>query len=181
MDGGVIANQASHHVDMLSWFMGPVQSVHARGSRALVDIEAEDTAVATLRFRNGALGIVEATNATRPKDLEGSLSVLGSGGSVEIGGFAVNEIRHWHFSEAQDGDAQVLSSFSVNPPNVYGFGHKAYYDHVVQVLRGRAPALVDGREGRSSLELVAALYESMASGSEVTLPLSVEHSRLGRR
>lgn len=179
-DGGVIANQASHHVDMLGWFMGPVESVHARCARALVDIEAEDTVVATLRFRNGALGIVEATGATRPKDLEGSLSVLGSGGAIEIGGFAVNKIRHWQFMTPQTADADVMERFSVNPPNVYGFGHQAYYEHVVDCLATGTPALVDGREGRSSLELVAALYESMASGQEVTLPLKVVHSRLGR-
>jgi predicted dehydrogenase len=179
-DGGVIANQASHHVDMLGWFMGPVESVHARGARALVDIEAEDTSVATLRFRNGALGIVEATGATRPKDLEGSLSLLGSGGSVEIGGFAVNQIRHWGFVEPLKADADVLERFSVNPPNVYGFGHQAYYEHVVDSLKRGLPALVEGAEGRASLELVAALYESMACGHEVTLPLKVECSRLGR-
>ena len=179
-DGGVIANQASHHVDMLGWFMGPVESVHARCSRALVNIEAEDTCVATLKFRNGALGIVEATGATRPKDLEGSLSVLGAGGTVEIGGFAVNHIRHWNFVEPAPEDADVMERFSVNPPNVYGFGHQAYYEHVVDCLRNGTPALVDGREGRASLELVAALYESMASGKEVMLPLKVEHSRLGR-
>ncbi len=179
-DGGVIANQASHHVDMLGWFMGPVESVHARSSRALVDIEAEDTAVATLRFRNGALGIVEATGATRPKDLEGSLSVLGEGGTVEIGGFAVNAIRHWNFVESRAEDADVMQRFSVNPPNVYGFGHQAYYEHVVDCLNTGTDALVDGREGRASLELVAALYESIASGQEVRLPLNVLHSRLGR-
>ena len=179
-DGGVIANQASHHVDMLGWFMGPVESVHARSARALVNIEAEDTAVATLKFRNGALGIVEATGATRPRDLEGSLSVLGAGGTVEIGGFAVNKIRHWNFVEPMPEDADVMERFSVNPPNVYGFGHQAYYEHVVDCLRNGRPALVDGREGRASLELVAALYESMASGKEVMLPLKVEHSRLGR-
>ena len=179
-DGGVIANQASHHVDMLGWFMGPVESVHARSARALVDIEAEDTVVATLRFRNGALGIVEATGATRPKDLEGSLSVLGSGGAIEIGGFAVNQIRHWQFVAPDVADAEVMERFSVNPPNVYGFGHQAYYEHVVDCLAHGKPALVDGREGRGSLELVAALYESMASGQEVTLPLTVVHSRLGR-
>ena len=179
-DGGVIANQASHHVDMLGWFMGPVESVHARSARALVNIEAEDTAVATLKFRNGALGIVEATGATRPRDLEGSLSVLGAGGTVEIGGFAVNKIRHWNFVEPVPEDADVMERFSVNPPNVYGFGHQAYYEHVVDCLRNGRPALVDGREGRASLELVAALYESMASGKEVMLPLKVEYSRLGR-
>jgi predicted dehydrogenase len=181
LDGGVVANQASHHVDMLSWFMGPVVSVHARGARALADIETEDTAVATLQFASGALGIVEATTATRPKDLEGSLSVLGSGGTVEIGGFAVNKIRHWAFVQTAPDDAEVMDRFSVNPPNVYGFGHQAYYEHVVDCLENGTAPLVDGREGRASLELIAAIYESMASGIEATLPLKTEHSRLGRR
>jgi UDP-N-acetyl-2-amino-2-deoxyglucuronate dehydrogenase len=180
-DGGVIANQASHHVDMLGWFMGPVESVQAYSACALARIEAEDTCVATLRFRNGALGVVEATGATRPKDLEGSLSVLGSGGSVEIGGFAVNKVRHWQFVNSLAADSEVMEKFSVNPPNVYGFGHQAYYEHVVSVLNGQAEPLVDGAEGRTSLELVCALYEAMASGQEVRLPLrQTVHSRLGR-
>ena len=72
-DGGVLSNQASHHIDMLEWFFGDVVSVHARAVTALAKIEAEDTAVATLKFRNGALGIIEATTAARPTDLEGSL------------------------------------------------------------------------------------------------------------
>ena len=66
-DGGVLTNQASHHVDMLEWFFGDVVSVHARAITALAKIETEDTAVATLKFRNGALGIIEATTAARPK------------------------------------------------------------------------------------------------------------------
>ncbi|MBL0727362.1 Gfo/Idh/MocA family protein [Piscinibacter sp. HJYY11] len=182
LDGGVLANQASHHVDMLRWFMGPVASVHARGATALARIEAEDTAVATLRFRNGALGVIEATTAARPHDMEGSLSVLGSTGAVEIAGFAVNQTRIWQFNEPLPGDADALTRFSVNPPNVYGFGHQAFYEHVVEVLGGRAAPLVDGHEGRGTLELLVALYESMASGEEVALPVQgVRHSRLGRR
>ena len=98
-DGGVLANQASHHVDMLEWMMGEVQSVFAMSRTALVDIEAEDTAVVTLRFANGALGLVEATTATRPKDLEGSLSILGEGGTVVVGGFAMNKMETWRFVE----------------------------------------------------------------------------------
>src|SRR6202165_2556201 len=77
LDGGVLTNQASHHVDMLEWMMGDVDSVFAKGVTALVDIEAEDTAVVMLSFRNGALGLIEATTATRPKDLEGSIAVVG--------------------------------------------------------------------------------------------------------
>ena len=82
-DGGVLTNQASHHIDLLEWMLGDVESVFAKSKTALVDIEAEDTAVVILKFRNGALGVIEATTAIRPKDLEGSLSVLGEKGSVE--------------------------------------------------------------------------------------------------
>jgi UDP-N-acetyl-2-amino-2-deoxyglucuronate dehydrogenase len=181
LDGGVLSNQASHHVDMLSWFMGEVSSVHARGSTALVDIEAEDTAVATLRFANGALGVIEATGAARPRDMEGSISVLGSGGAVEVAGFAMNQIRTWQFTPALPTDQEVMDRYSVNPPNVYGFGHQAYYEHVVSCLETGRPAIIDGKEGRRSLELISALYESMATGREVELPLRASAGRLGRR
>ena len=147
-DGGVLSNQASHHVDMLEWFFGNVVSIHARAITALVDIEAEDTAVATLKFQNGALGIIEATTAARPRDLEGSLSILGEKGAVEIAGFAINNIRHWQFSEELPSDKDVIEKFSVNPPNVYGFGHQAYYEHVIKCLNDQSPALVDGLQGR---------------------------------
>jgi UDP-N-acetyl-2-amino-2-deoxyglucuronate dehydrogenase len=133
-DGGVLTNQASHHIDMLEWFFGDVVSVHARAVTALARIETEDTAVATLKFRNGALGIIEATTATRPSDLEGSLSILGEKGTVEIAGFAMNQIRHWRFVDELASDRDVVEKFSVNPPDVYGFGHQAYYQHVIDCL-----------------------------------------------
>ena len=178
-DGGVLANQASHHIDMLEWFFGDVVSVHARAITALVKIEAEDTAIATLKFRNGALGIIEATTAVRPNDLEGSLSILGEKGAVEIAGFAVNQIRHWRFVSESDSDKQVIENYSVNPPNVYGFGHQAYYQHVVDCLQNQSPALVDGFQGRKSLELISALYELIETGREVALRFSPRLSRLG--
>ena len=179
LDGGVLANQASHHVDMLEWFMGDVVSVFGRARTALVNIEAEDTAVATLEFANGALGIIEATTATRPKDVEGSLSILGEKGMVEIGGFAMNKIRHWQFEDVLPEDDQIREKFSVNPPDVYGFGHRAYYEHVMNCLEGTGSALVDGLEGRRSLELITALYESIETGRPVTLQFRPRLSRLG--
>jgi predicted dehydrogenase len=181
LDGGVLANQASHHVDLLEWMMGPVESVFARATTALVDIEAEDTAVVTLQFRNGALGVIEATTATRPADLEGSLSVLGERGSVEIGGFAVNELKTWRFAESQPGDDRVIKEFSVNPPNVYGFGHQAYYEHVVRCIEQNLPGLVDGLEGRKSLELISAIYESIETGNETILRFRPRRCRLGQQ
>jgi predicted dehydrogenase len=178
-DGGVLTNQASHHVDMLEWFFGDVASVHARAITALARIETEDTAVATLKFKSGALGIIEATTAARPTDLEGSLSILGEKGMVEIAGFAVNQIRHWRFVDELPSDKDVIEKFSVNPPNVYGFGHQAYYQHVIDCLTNQSAALVDGLEGRRSLELITALYESIETGEEVPLHFTPKPSRLG--
>jgi UDP-N-acetyl-2-amino-2-deoxyglucuronate dehydrogenase len=181
LDGGVLTNQASHHVDLLEWMMGPVESVFAKSTTALVSIEAEDTAVVVLKFRSGALGMIEATTATRPKDLEGSLSILGEGGSVEVGGFAVNEIKVWQFAEPLPTDEDVRTRYSVNPPSVYGFGHQAYYEHVVSCVGGREPQLVDGLEGRRSLELISAIYESIETGREVPLRFVPNRCRLGHR
>ncbi|MGY3343476.1 MULTISPECIES: Gfo/Idh/MocA family protein [unclassified Bradyrhizobium] len=178
-DGGVLTNQASHHIDMLEWFFGDVVSLHARSATALVKIETEDTAVATLKFRSGALGIIEATTAVRPADLEGSLSILGEKGTVEVAGFAMNQIRHWRFVNELPSDKEVIEKFSVNPPNVYGFGHQAYYQHVVECLADRGAALVDGLQGRKSLELISALYESIETGQEVPLQFVPRRSRLG--
>lgn len=181
LDGGVLTNQASHHVDLLEWMMGDVESVFAYTKTALVDIEAEDTAVVVLRFANGALGVIEATTAVRPKDLEGSISILGEKGTVEIGGFAVNAIRHWNFVEPADDDAEVMEKYSVNPPSVYGFGHEAYYRHVVDAISRGTRHLVDGLEGRRSLELINAIYESVETGKEVSLRFRPQHCRLGRK
>jgi predicted dehydrogenase len=181
LDGGVLSNQASHHVDLLEWMMGEVDSVFAMSTTALVNIEAEDTAVVLLRFRSGALGVIEATTAARPKDLEGSISILGERGSVEIGGFAVNEMKIWNFLDSQPDDAQVMQRYSVNPPNVYGFGHQAYYEHVVDCIRNDKQQLVDGLEGRKSLELISAIYESVETGREVPLRFRPQRCRLGVR
>ncbi len=181
LDGGVLSNQASHHIDLLEWLMGDVQSVYAKATTALVDIEAEDTAVVVLKFKSGALGIIEATTATRPVDLEGSISILGERGTVEVGGFAVNEMKVWRFEDATSEDGQVLAKFSVNPPNVYGFGHQAYYQHVVNCIRHEQPQLVDGLEGRRSLELISAIYESIETGREVPMRFAPRLCRLGQK
>lgn len=181
MDGGVLTNQASHHLDLLEWMMGEVESVQALAATALVDIETEDTAVVILRFRNGALGVIEATTATRPTDLEGSLSVLGERGTVEIGGFAVNELKVWKFTDPDANDDTVIKDFSVNPPNVYGFGHQAYYEHVVDSILNDTKQLVDGLEGRKSLELINAIYESVETQMPVALRFNPKHCKLGQK
>jgi UDP-N-acetyl-2-amino-2-deoxyglucuronate dehydrogenase len=178
-DGGVFCNQASHHIDLLEWMMGEPDSVFARATTALVDIETEDTGAAIFRFRNGALGIVEATTATRPTDLEGSLSLLGEKGSVVIGGFAVNRIDTWSFDDMSEEDERIVAEANQDPPDVYGFGHVPFMKNVVDCIRKEKPALVDGLEGRRSLELITAIYESIETGREVTLRFRPEKCRLG--
>jgi UDP-N-acetyl-2-amino-2-deoxyglucuronate dehydrogenase len=154
---------------LLEWFLGEPVSVFAKSRRALVNIEAEDTGIAVITFKSGAIGLVEATTATRPNDLEGSLSILGEKGAVEIAGFAVNEMKVWQFAEPRPGDAEILAKSKEQPPNVYGFGHKAYLNHVVDSLNSGKAGLVDGLEGRKSLELISAIYESIETQREVAL------------
>lgn len=180
-DGGVFANQASHHVDLLQWMMGEVETVYARSTTRLVDIEVEDTGAALLQFRNGALGVIEATTAARPKDLEGSISVLGERGTVEIGGFAVNHLETWNFSDGAGGAEIEVEKYRENPPDVYGFGHMRYLQDVVDCLRDGRAGAVEGREARRSLELIVAIYESIARGGEVRLPVDARATPLGRR
>jgi UDP-N-acetyl-2-amino-2-deoxyglucuronate dehydrogenase len=178
LDGGCLANQASHHIDLLEWMMGEPVEVTAKTATRLLNIEVEDTAAVLLKFSSGALGIIEATVATRPKDLEGSLSLLGEKGSVEIGGFAVNEIKTWCFEKMRPEDDEIRLKYSECPPNVYGFGHRRYLEEVIRALVRNEAFPVDGREGRKSLELLCAIYESSREGRAVSLP-SASSRRMG--
>lgn len=180
MDGGVLANQASHHIDLLQWLMGPVENIVAKTATRLVNIEAEDTGLAILKFKSGALGIVEATTCTRPKDLEGSLSILGERGTVEIGGFAVNRVKVWHFDKKLPEDDEIFEKYSQNPPNVYGFGHTEFLKEAIDCIKNNKKFVIDGEEARKSLQLINAIYESVETGKEVFLDNKLNKSRLGR-
>jgi UDP-N-acetyl-2-amino-2-deoxyglucuronate dehydrogenase len=169
-DGGAFMNQASHYVDLLDWLIGPIESVHAYTSTLERNIEVEDTGVANIKWRSGALGSVNVTMLTYPKNLEGSITILGEKGTVIVGGVAVNEIRHWEFAEADEDDAAVGTA-SYGTDSVYGIGHPRYYDNVIRVLRGEAQPETDGREGLRSLETLVAMYMSARDGRRVSLPL----------
>jgi UDP-N-acetyl-2-amino-2-deoxyglucuronate dehydrogenase len=170
-DGGAFMNQASHYIDLLDWVIGPVESVMAYTGTLARNIEVEDTGVAALRWRNGAMGSVNVTMLTYPKNLEGSITVLGEKGSVRIGGVAVNEIQHWDFETPDEMDARIADA-SYQTTSVYGFGHPLYYDNVIRALRGEVDPETDGREGLKSLELLIAMYLSARDGKRVSLPLS---------
>lgn len=169
-DGGAFMNQASHYIDMLLWFLGPVDSVMAKTATLDRRIETEDTGAALLQFRNGAIGVVEVTVLTYPRNFEGSLTIVGEKGTVKIGGFAVNKIEHWQFKDYDDDDKD-LDWAATKPPDVYGFGHVGYYANVAKVLLGEAAPDLDGREGRRSLEVIQAIYLSAKERRQVALPL----------
>ena len=177
-DGGVFMNQAAHHIDMLTWFMGQVESVRSMAATRLVDIECEDTGVAVIRFNSGALGVLEATTAVRPNDLEGSISILGEKGSVVIGGFFMNELVTWNFQDKRPGDDEIFQQFGKNP-SANAYNHGEYLRDVVAALQTKKAALVDGLEGRKSLELITALYESIETNTDVPLRFRPRKCRLG--
>ncbi len=171
LDGGALMNQASHYVDLVNWLIGPVESVYAFTGTLARNIEAEDTGVVAVRWRSGAVGSVNVTMLTYPKNLEGTITVIGEKGTVRIGGLAVNEIQHWEFAEPDPDDVKIKEA-SYQTTSVYGFGHPLYYDNVIKVLRGEAEPETDGREGLKSLEVLVAAYRSARDGTRVALPLS---------
>lgn len=170
LDGGAFMNQASHYVDLLHWLMGPVDTVHAMTGTLARQIEAEDTGVMSIRWRSGAMGSLNVTMLTYPKNLEGSITILGEKGTVRIGGVALNKVEHWEFAEAHLDDERVKES-SYETASVYGFGHSLYYQNVIDVLRGKAQPVSDGRSGLKTLELLIAAYLSARDKQPVAIPL----------
>lgn len=169
-DGGAFMNQASHYVDLLDWLIGPIESIQAYTATLARNIEVEDTGVISVKWRSGALGSMNVTMLTYPKNLEGSITIIGEKGTVRVGGVAVNEIQHWEFSEPHEDDEKVKQA-SYETTSVYGFGHPLYYYNVIKVLQGEADPETDGREGLKSLETLIATYLSARDGKRVALPL----------
>jgi UDP-N-acetyl-2-amino-2-deoxyglucuronate dehydrogenase len=169
-DGGALMNQASHYVDLLDWIVGPVESVQAYTGTLARNIEVEDTGVVGLRWRSGALGTLNVTMLTYPKNLEGSITILGERGTARLGGVAANEVQHWEF-DSPDPDDELARQCSYSTSSVYGHGHTLYFENVIEVMRGQCEPDTDGREGLRSLELLTAMYLSARDGSRVCLPL----------
>ena len=170
LDGGALMNQASHYVDLLHWLIGPVDSISASIATLGREIEAEDTAAIQLKWGNGALGTMAVTMLTYPKNLEGSITILGEKGTVKIGGNAVNEIKHWEFEDSSLDDNDIQES-SYKTTSIYGFGHPLYYENLFNCLLNDEKAICDGEEGLKSLELLIAAYRSAKSKMLIKLPL----------
>ncbi len=169
-DGGAFMNQASHYVDLFDYLVGDVESVMAYTGTLARKIEAEDSGVVALKFRNGALGTMNVSMLTYPKNLEGSITILGEKGTVRIGGVAVNKVVDWEFLEYDDDD-KVVSELSYETQSVYGFGHTGYYKNVLESISTGKEPKVCGRKGLKSLELILAIYKSAKEQKRIPLPL----------
>ena len=169
-DGGAFMNQACHYVDLVEWLNGPVERVQAMMSTTR-NIETEDTGVLNIKWRNGTLGSMAVTMLTYPKNLEGSITILGERGTVRLGGMAVNRIQVWDFSDKKDYDYEIEFA-NYETESVYGFGHLHYYDNVRDVFRGQAEPTTDGREGLKLLELLTACHRAARDQTTISLPLN---------
>lgn len=179
MDGGVLSQQAVHHVDALRWIGGDVVSVEAQCATRLARMECEDTVVGTVRFASGALGAIEATTAARPCDLEASLSLLGEHGTIVVGGIAMNRIEQWQFTEPTDEDARIPAEHSIEVPNGYGFGHNDLFTNVARSIRDGAPVSIGAQDGIDTLRLLHAVYASDERRARVAMAERPESGRLG--
>ncbi|NQV89880.1 Gfo/Idh/MocA family oxidoreductase [Candidatus Uhrbacteria bacterium] len=181
MDGGVISQQAIHHIDALQWICGPIESVVSAQTNAINSLEAEDTTVGLVRFKNGAVGTITATTAARPEDQEASISVVGSEGLAEVGGIALNTITHWKFANPIPEDESTPSTYSEVVPNGYGLSHGPILQEIFDRLNaGRLDAPVSASDALASVEIIHALYKSAEIGTWVRVGTSEISSRLGK-
>ena len=157
-DGGALLNQASHYIDLLEWIIGPLEGLFATVSTISRNIEVEDTAVLQLKWANGALGSMSVTMITYPKNIEGSIAIIGDKGSAKVGGIAVNEFEYAFFEN--DSDEQSIKEYNYKPDSVYGFGHNLYYTNMLDNLINNKKAICDGESGLSSIKIINAAYKS---------------------
>lgn len=158
-DGGAFLNQASHYMDLAIWLFGKVKRLHAFTGTLARNIEAEDTGVVNVLWENGIIGSINTTMLTYPKNLEGSITVLGEKGTVKIGGIALNKILKWEFENSVDYDTNIKdNNYDIN--SVYGSGHPVFYKEVIKALRNEDSKVPSGEEGIKSLKFILDVYKS---------------------
>lgn len=153
MDGGVLMNQAIHNMDLLLWMMGDIEEISSYHATRIRNIEAEDTSVSVIRFKNGSLGVLEAAVTIYPKNLEESLSIFGEKGTAVIGGPTANWIKEWKFEGLSDEEVQnTISRVEKDPFGIPG--HQCIVQDMTEaILEDRQP-VVSGEEGRKALSFV---------------------------
>lgn len=175
--GGALMNQSIHAIDVLQWFMGPVHSVQAYSSvLGHKRIEVEDTAVAVLKFENGAMGVIEGSTAVYPGFLK-RIEINGTNGSVIL---EEEDLKEWSFKEETKADKEIKEKFTavtdsgggVSDPGAISFRlHQLQFEDFIKSLSSGGTSLVEGKEGRKAVEIILAIYKSASTGKMVKLPL----------
>ena len=145
-------NQAIHYIDLLDWLIGPVKSLYSYQATRKRNIEAEDTAVIAIEWEKGILGTMAVTMITYPKNLEGSITVIGENGSAKVGGVALNKYEYFYFDS--DFDKNDILSKNYDPKDIYGSGHSSYYRNILSSLEGNEEAICSGYDGLKVLKLL---------------------------
>jgi len=171
LDGGILMNQCIHNIDMLRWMMGDVERLSAETDTFLRDIETEDAGMAVLRFKNGAVGLIEGTVCVYPRNLEETFNLFGEKGTVRVAGIAMNEIRDWNFADGEKNEAEKMKETNYETESVYGYGHNLLFEDVIEAIKKDRKPLVDGIEGKKAIEVILAMYKSSRTGKSVEFPL----------
>ncbi|TCS95623.1 Gfo/Idh/MocA family protein [Hazenella coriacea] len=168
MDGGVLMNQAIHNMDLLLWMMGDVEEVSSYHATRIRNIEAEDTSVSVMKFKSGALGVLEAAVTIYPKNLEESLSLFGEKGTAIIGGPTANRIKEWQFEELSKEEAQqTIQRVDEDPLGTPG--HQCIIQDMTDAIMEDRTPIVSGIEGRKALSLVIACQKAAETGQPVKM------------
>lgn len=185
--GGALMNQAIHSVDLLTWLMGPVVEVRAQiGLLAHERIAVEDVAVATVAFANGAMGVIEASTATYPGYLK-QIAIHGSAGTAVM---EEEDLVKWDFAKPGKRDAQILQKMAehkstgggaADPKAIGHHGHMKQFQDVLTAIKKGTKPLIDGPEGRRSVEIILAIYKSAETGRAVQLPLASDPTLKARK
>ncbi len=173
--GGALMNQSIHAIDLLLWYMGDVESVQAyKGILGHERIEVEDTAVAALRFKNGAMGVIEGSTAVYPGFLK-RIEISGTDGSAIL---EEDHFNAWSFKEETAEDVKVREEFNkrdetgggASDPGAINYtGHLRQFENFIEALNGNGKLMVDGKEARRSVEIILAIYKSAETGNLVRL------------
>jgi len=174
-DGGALMNQAIHNLDLLLWFMGDVEQVFSMEATRIRNIEAEDVSTGVLRFKSGALGLVEASTTTYRQNFEESITIFGEKSTVKIGGKNAIYFEHLEIEGMRDEEInQIKKRIDLDP---YGIpGHQCIIDDMVKAVKEDREPAISGLEGRKSLELVLSFYESAKHNQPIQLTKGVEHA-----
>ncbi|MGP4078982.1 Gfo/Idh/MocA family protein [Pseudalkalibacillus sp. R45] len=167
-DGGVLMNQAIHDLDLMLWLMGPVESVQGMAATRLRNIETEDVATAVVRFKSGALGVIEAATTIYPTNLEESLSIFGEKATAKIGGKTANYIQTWNIEGITQ--EEVLALQKEIEKNPFGKpGHQWIIEDMVKAIEEDREPIVSAKDGIAPIQLILAILESSKTGKAVKI------------